>query len=259
MPSTASGQIRIPESNLVDLGILIGLLITDGCVTWSGGSWRITFTGKSKELHKIFKEKVNKLFGINKFTEIIDKLGVLSTSFRNKKIAEFLHKEIPTFRTKPFGNGELPPTRLPTFFKELSSKELAEILKVMFSADGSAVLGVKWHKTKARWVFTRRISFASVHPTIREQVAELLREKFGMNPKIWKKEIVLDEKNDIFRFQKEIGFVDGVKISRKSKNWIGFEKNKILELIVKTFQLRKKDLEKFSNKEEIINFLKTLL
>jgi hypothetical protein len=86
-----------------------------------------------------------------------------------------------------------------------------------------------------------------------------LREKFGMNPKIWKKEIVLDEKNDIFRFQKEIGFVDGVKISRKSKNWIGFEKNKILELIVKTFQLRKKDLEKFSNKEEIVNFLKTLL
>jgi hypothetical protein len=67
-------KIRIPESNLVDLGILIGLLITDGCVTWSGGSWRITFTGKSKELHKIFKEKVNKLFGINKFTEIIDNL-----------------------------------------------------------------------------------------------------------------------------------------------------------------------------------------
>ena len=71
-----------------------------------------------------------------------------------------------------------------------------------------------------------------------------------MNPKIWKKEIVLDEKNDIFRFQKEIGFVDGVKISRKSKNWIGFEKNKILELIVKTFQLRKKDLEKFQSLED---------
>jgi len=210
-------------------------------------------------LHRIFKEKVNKLFGINRFSERVDNLNVKITSFKNKRVAEFLHQLTPTFRTKPFSNGEFPKVTIPAFFKQLSREELAEVLRAMFSADGAVVLGVKFHKTKRRWVFTRRISLASAHPVLREQIAELLREKFEMNPKIWKNEIVFDEKEDIIKFHKEIRFVDGVKISRKSKNWTGFEKNEILEFLIKTFELKKKDLEKFKSREEIIAFLKSFL
>jgi hypothetical protein len=63
----------------------------------------------------------------------------------------------------------------------------------------------------------------------------------------------------MIKFQKEIRFVDEVKISGKSKNWKGFEKNQILDLAIKTFKLKKKDLQHFKTKEEVINFLKSLL
>jgi len=50
-----------------------------------------------------------------------------------------------------------------------------------------------------------------------------------------------------------------VKISSKSKNWCGFEKNQILGLAIKTFGLKKKDLQHFKTKQEIVDFLKTLV
>jgi len=71
--------------------------------------------------------------------------------------------------------------------------------------------------------------------------------------------LILDRKQDIIKFAKEIRFVDGVKITRDSKNWCGFGKNQILDLVIRSMKLRKKDLQKFRTKEEIIHFLKALV
>ena len=70
---------------------------------------------------------------------------------------------------------------------------------------------------------------------------------------------MLNKKSDLIKFAKEIRFVNGVKVTKNSKNWCGFEKNQILDLAIKTFELRKKDLEKFKTKEEVIDFLKSFL
>lgn len=258
MSQTEGGQIRAPEPN-TDLGILVGLLLTDGCVRYSCRTWKIIFSGKSKELAKIFKQKIRKIFGVKKFTSWVDKNGVESIQISSKKIAAHLLKFTPSFRTKPFKDGSFDLTKIPDFFWDLPTESLAEILRVMFSADGSIILGAKWNKTKKMWTFTRRVQLTSVNPNIKQQIARLLKEKFNLKPTIWKNDAVMEKKDDIKKFQKIIGFVEGVKISGKSKNWKGLEKNQILELAIKSMELKKRDLEKFKTKEEVINFLKSFL
>ncbi len=242
-----------------DLGILVGLLLTDGCVSFGSRSWRITFSGKSEELLELFKQKMKSLFGIQKFSEWTDEFGVKSLQVRQKQVASQLLTLVPTFRTKPFKDGTFPLVKLPEFFSTLQISELAEIIQAMFSADGSIVLGVKWRKDKRMWVFTRRVCLTSVTPSLKEQVAQILEEKFGMKPQIWKHDVVLERKLDIIKFKQLIGFVEGVQISKKSKIWEGFDKTQILDLAIKTFDLKKRDLQGFESREEIISFLKSFL
>lgn len=242
-----------------DLGILVGLLLTDGCVSFSSRSWKITFSGKSRELLELFKQKMKSLFGIQKFSEWTDEFGVRSLQVRQKQVATQLLTLVPTFRTKPFKDGTFPLVKLPKFFSTLPISELGEVMQAMFSADGSIVLGVKWRKDKRMWVFTRRVCLTSVTPSLKEQVAQILEEKFGMKPQIWKHDVVLERKSDIIKFKQLIRFVEGVKISKKSKVWEGFDKTQILDIAIKTFDLKKRDLQGFESREEIISFLKSFM
>jgi hypothetical protein len=69
--------------------------------------------------------------------------------------------------------------------------------------------------------------------------------------------VVLERKEDLIKFQKEVRFVDGVKVT-KNGIWSGMDKNNVLDILVKTFEIPQSFIDKFSSKEEIINFLKTL-
>jgi hypothetical protein len=257
MANQPTDNKSIQSNSSVDLGILVGLLLTDGWITRNKNT--IGFSGKSEELHKIFKEKMNKIFGIKKFRKVVDKFGIVSTIVDNKEIKSELTKIIPIFRRKQFKDGKFPNCRIPEFFFKLRKHELTEIMKVMFSADGCVSIGVWWNPKEKAWKLKRRIQISSSHPIIRKQLAKLLKEKFNINAKIRWNGVVIENKSDIKKFWKEIRFVDGVKISGKSKNWKGFEKNQILDLAVKTLNLKKQDLKKFKSKEEVINFLKSLL
>jgi hypothetical protein len=65
------------------------------------------------------------------------------------------------------------------------------------------------------------------------------------------------------KFKDIIGFIDGVLVTRNSKTWRNFEKNKILDIALKTFEMSKPLTtglwSKFNSKQEIISFLKSLL
>ena len=245
----------------VDLGILIGLLLTDGSVRTNkkAHTWKINLSGKSDELHSIFKNKMKKIFGLIKCTEWTDKKGVNATEFNSKLAVQKLLKFSPTFRTKKFDDGTFPNAKIPEFFNDLSANNLARVFQIMFSADGCVSFGVFWDEKKRRWELKRRIQLSSRHPEIKQQIANLLRERFLINPRVEKRGLILDRKQDILKFAKEIRFVDGVKITRDSKNWCGFEKNQILDIVIRSMKLKKKDLQKFRTKEEIIHFLKTLV
>jgi hypothetical protein len=241
---TASGQIRAPELN-VDLGILVGLLLTDGWINKKV----FGFASTSESLLHLFKEKTEKLFGKHHFVEFVDKRnGVHIIEVNNTKISKKLFELI-----KPLGKKQLPH-----FFFKLNDNSLKEILKFVFSCDGSICLGVKWNKQEKRWKFTRKVKLTSWDSEIREGIAHILR-KLKINCTVENRDVVIERENEMIKFQKEIRFVNGVKISGKSKNWKGFEKNQILDLAIKTFKLKKKDLQHFKTKEEVINFLKSLL
>ena len=51
------------------LGILIGLLLTDGCVS---GERFLIFHNKSEVMHREFRKHINQLFGVVHFTERLE-------------------------------------------------------------------------------------------------------------------------------------------------------------------------------------------
>ncbi len=244
------------NKKLEDLGILVGLLLTDGCV--SSGKFLI-FHNKAEAMHELFREKVSKIFGDVHFTQRMESNGTKRTQVTSKAIVKKLIKMcgIKTFRRKQFENGKFPPIRLPAFFKKLSKSTILKILRVIFSADGSISLSVRWHKRNNSWEIRRRIELTCKHPKLRSDFFELIK-KAGFSPRLSGENITLERKNDILKFSKEVRFIPGVKAGGDSKHWKGFEKNQILDLAVKTFKLKKKNLKVFDKKEKIIDFLKSL-
>jgi len=200
-----------------DLGMLVGLLLTDGCVIPKEG--KVVLTNKSEELHKVFRESITRAFGNVNFLENFNINGVKNTTINNKRIVNELLNFTPTFRTRQFDDGTFPPAKIPEFFGKIHNRELCKILQVMFSADGSIILRVRWHKLKRKWEILREIRLASKHPKLKEQISELLK-KLDFNPIIRKDCIALDRKNDLIKFSKKIRFVDGVKVT-KNKIWGG--------------------------------------
>lgn len=243
------------------MGVLIGMLLTDGSVSKKGNSWTVEFSGKSEELHRLFKEKMKDVFDRDSFTEISDSRyrDIRRTKISSKEIGESL-LEFTTFRTKQFQDGRFPDSKIPDFIFNLNKKEICEVLSAMFSCDGSIGLWTVWNKRWNLWEIKKWIKFACKHPVIRKQVFGLL-QKLGYEPVIREvnDEILLIKKRDMIKFADEIGFVKGVKITSDSRNWEGYEKNKILELSIKTYDIRQNKLKQFKTRQEVFDFLKTHL
>jgi hypothetical protein len=244
-------------TNLEDLGILVGLLLTDGCVS---SSRFIVFHNKSEVMHKLFQQQIVKVFGNVHFTERIENNGTKRTQVTSKVLVRRLLKIccLKTFRRKQFENGNFPPTRLPNFIKALPRVSILKILQVIFSADGSISVSVRWHKRNKAWEIRRRIELSCKHPILRNDFFKLIKS-VGFSPRISSNNITLERKDDILKFARQVRFVPGVKIGGDSDNWKGFEKNQILDLAVKTLDLSKDDLKNFATKREVINFLKSFL
>lgn len=55
--------------------------------------------------------------------------------------------------------------------------------------------------------------------------------KFSMT----KTEIRIGRKEQIFKFNKEIGFLNNIYVSRKSKYWNNFDKKELLKLVLSSY------------------------
>ena len=243
----------------LDLGILVGLLLTDGSVCHTkSGHWRIKFMSKSEELHKLFTSLTSRVFDVDKFHEWSDsKSGVKQIVIESKEIFDKLTSIVPTFRTLPI-EGQETQARIPEFIFQLTKDQKAEILRVMFSTDGFVSLVPRWVKKDKCWRIDFEVTLRSKHSVIKQQVGQLL-EEFGIKPIIDDTGVQIFKKSEIKTFSEEIGFVKCVKISKKSKMWEGFDKTQILDLTLKSFDLKRKDLQHFKTREEIISFLKSFL
>ena len=79
------------------LGILIGLLLTDGCVS---DNRFLIFHNKSEVMHKEFRKHVTNNFGDVHFTERFESNGTKRTQVTSKKIVKKLFEmsDMKTFR-----------------------------------------------------------------------------------------------------------------------------------------------------------------
>ena len=96
--------------------------------------------------------------------------------------------------------------------------------------------GVSVVHSNSKYPFlVRKVFVNSKHPTLRKDLYKLLIVA-GFNPKIYSEQIRLTTREDLIKFYKTIGFVRSVKIINHSKNFCGFEKNKLLSLLVKSYK-----------------------
>lgn len=237
------------------LGILIGLLLTDGCVS---DERFLIFHNKSEVMHKEFRKHVNKLFGDVHFTERFEVNGTKRTQLTSKKIVSRLLSlsKMTTFRKKQFDDGEFPETKLPFFIKNLSRSSMSKFLQTIFSADGSISVSARWHKRNNSWEIRRRVELTCKNPYLRKDFYNLI-ENFGFSPRVSNENITLERKSDILRFTNSVRFIPNVTIGGDSKYWRGFEKNQILDLAVKSFDFGKQNLIEFNKKEDVMKFLKS--
>lgn len=240
-----------------ELAILVGLLLTDGCVS----SQRfVIFHNRCEAMHELFQKLITKIFGNVHFTQRIEANGTKRTQVSSKPLVEKLLSvcNLPTFRRKRLESGKFPPVKLPEFIKELPDESKLKFIQAIFSADGSVSVSVRWHKRNRSWEIRRRIELTCKHPDLRRDFLELLKS-VGFSPRISGDNITLEKKKDILKFAREVAFLPGVKVGRDSSIWSGFEKNQVLTLAVKTLNFTKKQLERFKTKEDVIAFLKSLV
>ena len=248
--------MKLKNFSKQSLAKLIGLLLTDGCVRFESRTYRIVYAGKSEELHKIFRFLIHELFHLDKFYERTDNKGVKITVYSSKKTGEYLVNLCNTFITKYDSSARKHPKINLNVFEKLNNNEMKEVFRLMYSADGGVVLGVKWHKLLNKWEFTRRVILKCSHPDLRKKYRELLRKKIEIRTKEWDSSIVIDTKKDIIKFHDDIGFVNKVRASEKSLYWNGVEKNEILRKLIFTYDYDKEFWEKYKKKQEILKFLR---
>ena len=88
---------------------------------------------------------------------------------------------------------------------------------------------------------------------MKENLAELLKKleiQHRFSPKNEPVSIIIQPKDSIRKFKKEIGFMKGIEVSPRGF-WGGFEKSKVLEIIVKSFELPRGKLQEFTSESEI--------
>ena len=162
---------------------LTAMFLTDGGVTRQASgdtsTWRVFVTQQDSLIHRLFKEKIELLFGPQNFHEARPK-NAIHQYVNSAKIAKHFLQFSPSYRTTrcnshpvcpllrgrnyyscrecspiQFEGFEYPPARVPKLSKEV----IREFLKYYFSLDGT---------------ITDRIQLTQRHPIV-EQVQQLLK------------------------------------------------------------------------------------
>ena len=151
----------------------------------------------------------------------------------------FLTAKYCTFRTLAFkkegGRKVFPPAKLP--FNQKTNKFLiSKFLKAAFSCDGGVNLYVaKVLKTGYKFLI-RNVYLSCHHPRLQLDYKKLLKF-LGISSKILKddKRIIIRKRVDLNNFRDKVGFLEGVKITQHSAFWQGWEKDKVLDFVLSSY------------------------
>jgi len=80
----------------------------------------------------------------------------------------------------------------------------------------------------------RKVFVTVKHSTLHRDVIKILLAA-GFRPRVYSDQIRLTTKQDILKFCRDIGFVDGVKIGGSSDRFYKIEKNKLLRTLIESY------------------------
>jgi hypothetical protein len=232
---------------------LIGILLTDGCVSPKGTSWRVIVSNNSRAIVDRFEETTAICFEKSIRRAVRGKLhvGVLDS----KEVGQRLIDRYGTFRTEscqahqgcPYLRGgpkpcrhcdpvlhdgiAYPPATLPDFS---SDSEAIAFLQSAFSCDGGVNLYVA-RRARVRWLI-RNVYLACKHPVLIFQYASLLTRlgiKARVLPSDWR--VMVQGREPISRYANMIGFLPGAIIGANSPFWHGRTKADVLALLLESY------------------------
>ena len=245
--------IRYNQRNLV---LLSAFALSDGGVSPKGKNcWTIYFRNKDKLVIEEFQHHLINCMG-RPGCKINRKDGTVFVKIDSTKLGKKLFTLSESYRTKPcamhpicgcikgirpahgaksieIDGVKYPPANLPKqVFKHKSIAK--QFLRNYITCDGG--VSVTYAKNNKGSLFlVRKIFIAVEHPTLNKQLTELLIN-LGYSPCAYEDQVRLTRKEDIKKFKKEIGFIKGAKISNDSKYLNGLEKNKVLDMIIESYQ-----------------------
>lgn len=214
--------------------ILAVCSLTDGSIQVKGNHYRISYTTIDPILEKIVFHLMNEI------SWNVPTIGFSKTANNIRFSDEILGKKLfrlsPNFKTSPSKNQskeeylqEPQPTL--NFLSNANKTTKIWALRFGFTADGSISLS-KYGKTD--------LGIACYHPTLVFEWKNFL-EDLGFKCKVMKTKnswcgysgVRMQTYSEIKKFYNLGGFIDGVKISKKSKKYRGITKNQLLEQIIK--------------------------
>ncbi len=213
--------------------LLATYLLTDGSLSHKGEHFRLQFYTKDKILRDmvyccLLKESRYKP-SIYK-----DKKEVYSIKVTDKFLGRRLLRLNSSYKRMPSKNQkdldyfkEIQPSL--NFLKKVDSKTRDLCVRLALTTDGYISSGKNF-----------RVALTCYNPSLCEQWIEIF-ELCGLKSHLIKRkdswckcsEVVLD-RDSVPLFLKMGGFINGVKISKKSKKYKGLEKNKLLENVLRS-------------------------
>lgn len=206
--------------NKVALLKLGSFVITDGGIYKKRN--QIYFDSTDKALIKAFVDSAKDL-NIKKIS-IVNGHEDLEANIYSKEISEMLVKLIGESKTIPIKEIE-----------KLPKKEIQKILQILFTTDGGVSFSISKSKSDGKTRFHRKITFTSKNKKNLKSVQSLL-EIFRIGSRIHGTDLVIKGRGNLMEFKNRIGFLKRAKVTNKSKKWKGVEKNKFLDVVIKSYR-----------------------
>ena len=215
------------ESNVNLLSILAICLQTDGSLLKQGNSYRLVFSSFDSILVDFVKALISKLSSFNPSINVGSK-GGWNVCLSDKGLGGRLLQLSPEYRTFPVDESAQPSIKF-LYNKNIQTKIWA--IRFAFTTDGSISLS-KNNKPE--------LNFACYNKNISEEWQRFLTP-FGINGHVAKCKkskqgvsgVRIYDFKSIHNFYKLGGFIEGVKISRKSTRYTNMEKNELLRNVIR--------------------------
>ena len=183
---------------------------------------QIYFDSVDRKLIEAFTKTAREL-GIKK-VYINKGHGTFQAYFYSKEISKTLLRLITPEKILPIDK-----------ITRLSTSQIAEILRILFTTDGGVSLSFSKSKVDCKIRVHRKVIFTSAKPENLRGV-QLLLKSLGIESRIQENDLEIKGRENLLRFKNFIGFLKGAKITNKSILWKGLTKNQLLNIVIKTYR-----------------------